>query len=185
MPQLGFKVDLSRCVGCHACEIACKQEQNTLPGVRFRQVIEREFGTYPTPKRLFVSMACNHCAEPACLKACPQGAIAKDPKWGLVLIDEEACIGCRYCAAVCPYGAPQYNAASQKMEKCTLCVHRVLTADRTERTAYEPACVSTCIGKALELVELPTQTEPDPSEFAERKMTEPSIVFAWDYMTPL
>jgi len=185
MPQLGFRLDLARCVGCRACEVACRQEMNTVHGVRYRQVLERQGGEFPNPRRLFVSIACNHCAEPACMKACPRGAISKDPTWGIVLIDQERCVGCRYCAAVCPYGAPQFNPATGKTEKCTLCVHRVLTKDRKALTGYKPACVATCIGKALEFVtDMGEPAEPDPSNFADRKMTRPAIEFRWGWETP-
>lgn len=186
MPQqMGFRINLARCVGCRACEVACKQMQNTVTGVRYRQVIEKEQGTYPALRRLYFSTACHHCREPACLKACPKGAITKNA-FGMVLIDQDRCVGCRYCAAVCPYGAPQYNAASGKTEKCTLCVTRVLSADRTTLTGAEPACVATCIGKALEFV--PDVAEGSlgtpPSGFSNATLTHPSLIFEWGGETP-
>lgn len=185
MAQMGFKIDLSRCVGCRACEVACKQEQNTVGGVRYRQVIEQEAGTYPVMKRLYFTTACHHCAAPACMAACPKGAITKNA-FGLVLIDQDKCVGCRYCAAVCPYGAPQYNAASGKTEKCTLCVSRVLTPDRSAPTGWEPACVATCIGKALEFVpDVPAGSlGTPPSRFADPRMTRPSLIFEWGAEEP-
>lgn len=163
MPQYGWTIDLTRCVGCHACAVACKAENNTAPqwtygsaakdlvvrngkgiAVNYREVLTVDQGTYPTPKRTFVTMACNHCAEPSCLKSCPVGAITKRED-GIVLIDYDACIGCKYCLWACPYGAPKFNEITKKVEKCTFCVQRL-------DAGLKPACVTTCPGKALNFV---------------------------------
>src|SRR3972149_6947969 len=102
--QLGFLFNQDNCIGCRACEAACKQEFNLPVGLRRRRVITQLEGTYPNVVQRFTSMCCNHCAEPSCVKACPVGALFKRPKDGIVLFDDEKCIACRRCGAACPYG---------------------------------------------------------------------------------
>jgi Fe-S-cluster-containing dehydrogenase component len=192
MAQKGWNFNVARCVGCSACAIACKAENNTYPTtsptnmealvvgngrpvvVNYREVETIDSGTYPRPVRVFVSMACNHCASPACLASCPvePKAIAKDGTTGLVQISQEKCIGCRYCEAACPYGAPQFNVATNKVEKCTGCKTRV-------DAGLKPACVTTCVGKALTWVEATFVGDHGtvPPGFAATTLTEPSIKF--------
>ncbi len=99
MSQVGWKFDMNRCIGCRACYVACKAENRTPLRTDWRWVIEREFGEFPNVKREFLSLACNHCKEPACMKSCPVGAITKRASDGVVLIDQNKCVGCRYCVA--------------------------------------------------------------------------------------
>jgi anaerobic dimethyl sulfoxide reductase subunit B (iron-sulfur subunit) len=139
--QLGFYVDAERCVQCHACEVACKGANYIELGVKWRRVIHAWVGEYPDLTDRNLSVSCHHCAEPACMEVCPVGAITKREKDGVVLVDREACIGCRACAAACIYHAPQFGA-DKTMQKCTFCVDRIDAGD-------EPACVSTCPGEAL------------------------------------
>jgi len=173
--QLAFFVDLRKCVGCKACVVSCKAENNTPFGDTWRGVGELLEGSYPDLKKTFVSMACNHCAEPACLKACPVDAISKRKEDGIVLIDQEKCIGCRRCVWACPFGAPKYNNQTKKEEKCTFCVHRM-------DAGLKPACVTTCIGDALnfgwldEIENLPNITDRAPT-MADPKLTKASIRF--------
>ena len=144
--QYTLWVDLENCVGCHSCTMACKAENNTPVGVDYNRVIEIEEGDFrdarktPSVGVTFVPMPCMHCGRPACQAACPVGAITKRKEDGIVLINKDKCIGCRYCAWACPYGAPQFNAEARVMEKCTLCVHRV-------EKGLLPACVNTCPAK--------------------------------------
>jgi anaerobic dimethyl sulfoxide reductase subunit B (iron-sulfur subunit) len=178
MAQLGFFVDLERCTGCQGCTIACKTENNTPLGVDWRRVIVVENGSYPRPTRLFVTMACFHCEQPACKAACPVNAISKRETDGIVLIDQDKCIGCRRCVWACPYGAPRFNPLTEKVEKCTLCVHRV-------DSGMAPACVTTCVGEALQwgpIEELRRRANQegrveDPPSFTERGLTRPNVVF--------
>ena len=104
--QFGFVHNNTDCIGCRACEIACKDKNGLPPGPRFRRVMYVEGGTFPDVYAYKVNMSCNHCAEPACLPTCPTGAIWKREKDGIVDIDSTLCIGCRKCEAACPYGAP-------------------------------------------------------------------------------
>lgn len=140
--QLGFFVNLQRCLGCHTCEVACKDWHGLAPGPRWRRVRTVEGGTYPRPFAYFVSIACNHCAEPICVSVCPAKAYTKRPD-GLVVHDPSRCMGCQYCTFACPYGAPQYDEAAGRAGKCSGCYGRVDAGE-------EPVCVGSCIGRALE-----------------------------------
>ena len=173
--QAGFLFNQQNCIGCRACEAACKQEFNLPVGIRRRRVISSEEGAYPNVTRRHVSMCCNHCAEPACVKSCPAGALFKRPQDGIVLYDDEKCIGCRRCGAACPYGAPQYHPETGKVNKCVLCYHRL-------DQGLKPACAMTCMGLALEHA---TVAELDRTPgltrqvkgFADPALTQPSVRF--------
>lgn len=97
-------IDLRKCIGCHACTIACVAENKLPPGVVYRPVIEEEIGEYPHVSRRFIPRPCMQCANPPCVPVCPVKATYKRPD-GIVEVNYEACIGCRYCIAACPYGA--------------------------------------------------------------------------------
>jgi len=171
--QLGFVIDLNKCVGCQACEIACKQENGVAAGIRWRQVrtVNREH--YPTAPIYHFSLACNHCAEPACRQVCPVGAYTKRPADGIVRHNRDKCIGCRYCTWACPYGAPQYNPATRKAEKCELCFQRI-------DAGLEPACVQACPTGVLQLADLSAAAELPPAETVPglpASATRPSLRF--------
>ena len=189
MAQRGWLIDLGRCIGCHSCTVACKSEQNTAPAnspflfkggspqrplhLSYRLVIVQEGGTYPSVWRTFVTSACNHCQTPACMNSCPVNAISKRASDGIVLIDQEKCIGCKYCVWACPYGAPQWNETTQRVEKCTMCVERV---DK----GLQPACATTCVGKALTYVpdfNLALSGQNAPEGFSDPALTKPSTRF--------
>jgi Fe-S-cluster-containing dehydrogenase component len=97
-------IDLRKCIGCHACTIACVAENKLPPGVVYRPVIEEEVGEYPNVSRRFIPRPCLQCDNPPCVPVCPVNATYKRPD-GIVEINYKACIGCRYCIAACPYGA--------------------------------------------------------------------------------
>lgn len=170
MPKVGWLIDLTKCIGCHACYTACKAENRTPLRTDWRQVIMRERGTFPTVKREFISLACNHCDQPACLKSCPVNAIRKRAD-GIVLIDQDKCIGCRYCVFACPYGAPRIDTDTGKVSKCTMCVHRI-------DAGLRPACEATCLTGAITFVaDFTGTTEARPEDFHDPALTKPNIKF--------
>lgn len=141
--QHGFFFTADNCIGCHACEAACS-DKNELPAhIAFRSVGYVEGGAYPDYKRMNISMACNHCDDPVCLKGCPTKAYTKHAEYGAVLQDPETCFGCGYCTWVCPYNAPQLDPIKGQVSKCNMCVDRL-------EVGLKPACVSACVGNALD-----------------------------------
>ena len=119
--QHGFYFDHDRCVKCHACEIACKTWNEVEIGPRWREVVKLESGTFPEVNAMNVSMACMHCGDAPCQKACPVRAISKSADSGIVTVDPNKCIGCGFCSWACPFNAPQLTSVSGKMEKCNFC----------------------------------------------------------------
>ena len=141
--QHGFHFTADNCIGCHACEAACS-EKNDLPAhISFRSVGYLEGGTYPAFKRMNISMACNHCDNPVCLKGCPTRAYTKFAEYGAVLQDPDICFGCGYCTWVCPYNAPQLDPVKGQVSKCNMCVDRL-------EVGLKPACAAACLGGALD-----------------------------------
>lgn len=182
--QVGWYYNENNCIACRACEAGCKQEFDLPYGIRRRRVILREEKKYPSPEVRYISTACYHCEEPACAKACPVGAYTKEKEFGVVLLDRKKCIGCKRCQAACPYGAPQFDEAKKKMDKCTLCIHRL-------KEGLPPACVRTCMGYALwhgKLSDIEGEKTPQeifrrPLEksvpgFADPNLTVPSVRFS-------
>lgn len=150
MITFGFFFDSSACSGCKTCQVACKDKNDLLAGIRFRRVYEvaganwvktDEGAWHHDVVAYNLSIACNHCENPPCVDACPTHAMYKELD-GMVLIDPEKCVGCRYCEWACPYGAPQYNHHSGIMQKCDFCRDYVLEGK-------QPVCVSSCPMRAL------------------------------------
>jgi anaerobic dimethyl sulfoxide reductase subunit B (iron-sulfur subunit) len=183
--QLGFYMDASACTGCKACMVACKDKNDLPVGINWRTVYEYEGGEWVNnprhpglmlPSNFFVysmSVACMHCQDAKCVAVCPAGAMVKDAN-GLVSIDADKCIGCRYCEWACPYGAPSFNEAKGVMTKCNGCADYVAQG-------LNPACVDACPMRAIEFGDLAelrgkhgvlAAIEPLPSP----EFTNPSLV---------
>lgn len=142
--QLGFVHHNVDCIGCRACEIACKDKNGLEAGPRFRRVMYVEGGAFPEVFAYKLNLSCNHCAEPACLPTCPTGAIFKRKQDGIVDIDSSLCIGCRRCEAACPYGAPQFMPEQNIVSKCNLCVDEI-------DAGRKPYCVMACMMRVLDI----------------------------------
>lgn len=150
--QHGFYFNADNCISCHACESACS-EKNDLPAYHaYRAVGYVEGGTYPDYTRLNISMACNHCDDPVCLKGCPTRAYTKFAEYGAVLQDPDICFGCGYCTWVCPYNAPQLDMEKGHVHKCNMCVDRL-------ESGLKPACSSACLAGALDFGVIETTPE--------------------------
>ncbi len=134
--NFGFAIDTRACIGCHACSIACKSENQVPLGVDRTWVKSTETGRYPEVRRDFQVTRCNHCANPPCVRICPVTAMYQRDD-GIVEFDPDVCIGCKGCMQACPYDAIHIDPASGCAAKCHFCAHRV------ER-GQEPACVVVC-----------------------------------------
>jgi molybdopterin-containing oxidoreductase family iron-sulfur binding subunit len=166
--RFGMVIDTKRCIGCHTCAMACKVENNLPDGNWWNRTLtvggesmDTPSGEFPNVEMGFVTLACQHCENPACVKVCPVGATYKDETTGIVMQDYDQCLGCRYCMVACPYTGvrvfnweePKYAAGfsvgsadipvHQKnvVEKCMFCSHR-LAKGRL------PACVEACPARA-------------------------------------
>ena len=158
MVRYGLAIDLNHCVGCYSCAMACKSEHATTVGIWWNKVLAQETGEYPSAQLTYVPMACMHCDNPPCVKACPTGASHKRED-GIVVIDSSKCIGCRNCMSACPYNARSYYEAegtyypgndpspfeiqgaaqhvNGTVEKCNMCTELI---DQD----LQPACVEVC-----------------------------------------
>ncbi len=141
--QHGFFFTADHCIACHACEAACSEKNNLPAHIAFRSVGYVEGGSWPSYQRLNISMACNHCDDPVCLKGCPTRAYTKFSEYGAVLQDPDICFGCGYCTWVCPYNAPQLDPVAGHVSKCNMCVDRL-------EVGLKPACVAACLAGALD-----------------------------------
>lgn len=146
----GFYLDQTLCTGCKACQIACVDKHDLPLGVLWRRVVEYSGGTWrvngntatPNVFTYYTSISCNHCDNAVCMQVCPTTAMSRRED-GTVYVDNDKCVGCRYCEWACPYSAPQFNADTGHMTKCDLCYDY-----RTEGKA--PACVASCPSRALD-----------------------------------
>ncbi|MCW9054034.1 MAG: dimethyl sulfoxide reductase anchor subunit [Motiliproteus sp.] len=174
--QHGFHFTADNCIGCHACEAACSEKNDNPAHIAFRNVGYVEGGSYPAYQRLNISMACNHCDNPVCLKGCPTRAYTKHAEYGAVLQDPDTCFGCGYCTWVCPYNAPQLDPIEGQVSKCNMCVDRL-------EVGLKPACVSACLGNALNFGVI--ENTPENREqakvqipgFPDPEITHPNIRF--------
>lgn len=170
-PHWGMVIDLAKCVGCDSCTVACKAENRTPPGISYNVVLEQETGTYPNVRIEAVPRPCMQCENPACVSVCPVQATYRGED-GIVVIDADRCIGCKYCIAACPYGARSADEGSSyavEMQAADQVTAPEYGVDRGARGAYRgtygtvrkctfcahrivegeaPACCETCIGDA-------------------------------------
>ena len=152
--QYAFYFDGTKCTGCKTCQVACKETYHLPVNNLYRRVFNYVGGSWEMdpdtgfyqPNGVFgyfVSMACNHCSDPVCVSNCPVGAMQKDSENGIVWVNQETCIGCKTCIAVCPYGAPTFRDDLGVTGKCDMCRDDVLEGDR-------PLCVKACPMRALD-----------------------------------
>ena len=181
MKRLAFYFDSGMCSGCKTCQVACK-DKNDLPlGVNWRRVYEVTGGDWIQKNSAWisdvyaynVSLSCNHCEDPICQKNCPTNAITKRED-GIVQIDADLCIGCKYCAWVCPYGAPQFNKTKGVMTKCDFC------ADYVDE-GKNPTCVDSCPMRTFDFGDYDDLKEEHGEEahiypLPKPLVTEPSIL---------
>jgi Fe-S-cluster-containing dehydrogenase component/formate-dependent nitrite reductase membrane component NrfD len=136
MPNYGFAIDLRKCIGCHACTIACKAEHQIPVGVNRCWVKTVEKGAFPATRRFFFPVLCNQCDAAPCVRICPTNALYRR-RDGIVDLDADSCIGCRACMIACPYDQLFIDPNTHTAEKCNFCANRV-------ENALLPACVSVC-----------------------------------------
>ncbi len=174
MTRYGMVIDLLRCIGCYGCQVSCKAENSTPPGVTFARCAVSEVGKYPNVTRVILPLLCMHCEEPACEKVCPTRATQKRAD-GIVWVDENKCIGCKYCIMACPYAARYFNDSERGYfgdqgltiyetwgyqrhklgiaMKCDFCKDRIDQGKAKGLTPgldreATPACVFNCMAKA-------------------------------------
>jgi anaerobic dimethyl sulfoxide reductase subunit B (iron-sulfur subunit) len=196
MTQYGFYFDQSRCIGCNACTVACKQWNQLPPGpVKWMRVYQWETGSFPNIRVHFLTIPCYHCERPVCMKACPNDAIFKEDSYGVVLIDPKRCQGKRMCWKACPYGSIMFasDEPGEKASKCTMCIDRL-------KEVKKPICVLSCsmrafefgplhelearFGRIHELEEMPSGDLTSPSVVFKPPQTKKQIV-SWDVETAL
>jgi Fe-S-cluster-containing dehydrogenase component len=136
MPNYGFAIDLRKCIGCHACTIACKAEHEIPIGVNRCWVKTVEKGTFPDTRRFFFPVLCNQCDDAPCARICPTNALYRR-RDGIVDLHGDSCIGCRACMVACPYDQLFIDPNTHTAEKCNFCANRV-------ENQLLPACVSVC-----------------------------------------
>jgi phenylacetyl-CoA:acceptor oxidoreductase subunit 1 len=215
MTRWAMVADLRRCIGCQTCTAACKHANATPPGVQWRRVLDVEVGEFPNVRRAFVPVGCMHCEDPPCMHVCPSTATRKRPD-GIVTIDYDLCIGCAYCAVACPYQARyktdvakyafgQITPSEETRQdpgrlgvatKCTFCVDRIdegLKKNLKPGVDPEatPACVNSCIAKALHFGDVEDPASNVSELLAENQFfrmheelgTGPGFYYLWDKAT--
>jgi len=150
MKPYAFYIDSSACSGCKTCQAACRDKNDLEAGVNWRRIYDIQGGDWEEnngvfnsyPYSYFLSVSCMNCEIPLCVSACPTKALYEN-EYGIIDIDRDLCMGCRYCEWICPYGAPQYDLKNKIVSKCNLCGDYI-------SKGLKPACVSSCPMRALD-----------------------------------
>lgn len=154
-------VNIDRCTGCFGCQVACKTKNGIDLGINWNRVLmQGPFGEYPDMTYYALPMMCQQCENAPCIEVCPTGASYREEGTGIVLIDQESCIGCQTCIPACPYDVRTYNEATNLVEKCTLCNDLVAAGEL-------PACVKSCSAGARFFGDL-----DDPESDASRELAK-------------
>lgn len=166
----GFILDANKCINCHSCEIACAQENQQFYG--YRRLERKEFIIGQKVYSFSLSLSCNHCENPECVRVCPEGLYYKR-RDGIVIHQEGLCKGCTKCVQACPYNAPKFNDKIGKVSKCNLCSELL---DKGE----EPRCVQSCMTGALQLANFHSKPENNFAvlgweEVYKKMLTQPSL----------
>lgn len=175
--QKSFIFDLDKCTGCGACQLACAIENEVDLQNSWRSIYTFNEFNFPEIPQYHFSLACNHCIDPPCLTYCPAFAYKKDENTGAVVLDQNKCIGCKYCSWVCPYDAPKFNLKHRVMEKCTFCDHRL-------KEGFDPACVALCPTTALQLGKYQEKNSSDNIPGFTKTLIKPAIRFMKKKNTP-
>ena len=181
MTQYGFYIDQTRCIGCYACAVACKDWHDIEAGpAKWMRIKEIERGKFPDLYLAFLPFPCFHCADPACAKACPVDAIIKRESDGIVVVNRELCLGkieCgEKCLKACPWDSPQFGVEENaKMQKCNLCIDRIEKGKQT-------ICVEACPVYALDVGPLQEisnkyETSDEVEGFKRSEKIRPSVIF--------
>ena len=181
MTQYGFYIDQTRCIGCFTCAVACKDWHDIEAGpAKWMRIKEIERGNFPNLFLAFLPSPCFHCAEPACLKACPMDAIEKRESDGIVVVDQELCLGkieCgEKCLKSCPWDAPQFGSLENaKMEKCNLCIDRL---EKGKQAICSDACPVYALDvNTLEKIKKKYEYSLEAEGFKYSEELKPSVIF--------
>lgn len=141
MTRYGMLINTKKCIGCYACRIACQNQNDLLVNESFIHYVERETGSYPNTAVETIPTQCMHCDDAPCASVCPTGATHITTE-GVVAVDRDRCIGCRYCMAACPYQARVFNEVEGVADKCRLCTSATLEGKQVS------SCVESCMTHA-------------------------------------